>query len=274
VFLCKEGLARFCTEKYEEPSHSNMHKCMGHLTNYSLNKRSDKFEHAGETLASVFDPSSTASKRPLTAALTQMEMEYPGFQRDDFYGSVSSLVSKSVALMAPALVAFSREHTRGGEMPSFQILGFDVLLGHDFTPYLLEINNSPSLCIDEALPLNVEDLSPEERRTPVGLTREKGKVCRCMDMAQPHYHQQALVDVVVKKTAMCGAFLLLQQLKEGSSEPEHEDYISVDVAGDPLFEKLRAVENRFYECGGAQKAFTGAALRRNLGHLCSNGALE
>lgn len=274
VFLYKEGLARFCTEKYEEPSQSNMHKCMAHLTNYSLNKRSDKFEHAGETLESVFDPSSTASKRPLTAALTQMEREFPGFQRDSFYESVASLVEKSVALMAPVLTAFARPSVGGGELPSFQILGFDVLLGHDFAPYLLEINNSPSLCIDEALPLDAENLSPQERSTPIGLTREKGKVCRCMDMAQPHYHQQALVDVVVKKTAMGGAFQLLQQLKEGTEEPEHADYISIDVAGDPLFELLRAVENRFQDCGGAQKAFSSGALRRHLGHLCSVGALE
>lgn len=274
VFLCKEGLARFCTEKYEEPAQSNMHKCMGHLTNYSLNKRSNKFEHAGETLESVFDPTSTASKRPLTAALTQMERECPGFQRDTFYESVASLVEKSVALMAPVLAAFARPSTGGGEMPSFQILGFDVLLGHDFAPYLLEINNSPSFCIDEAFPLNADDLSPKDLSTPIGLTREKNKVCRCMDMAQPHYHQQALVDVVVKKTAMCGAFQLLLQLQGGTQEPEHEDYISIDVTGDPVFELVRAVENRFQDCGGARKAFTSGALRRNLGHLCSKGALE
>eukprot|EP00930_Biecheleria_cincta_P037434 TRINITY_DN25697_c0_g1_i1.p1 TRINITY_DN25697_c0_g1~~TRINITY_DN25697_c0_g1_i1.p1 ORF type:complete len:651 (+),score=94.47 TRINITY_DN25697_c0_g1_i1:43-1995(+) len=274
VFLCKEGLARFCTEKYEEPMQSNMNKCMGHLTNYSLNKRSDKFEHAGETLESVFDPASTASKRPLTAALTQMERECPGFERDSFYENVASLVQKSVALMAPVLAAFARPITGGGEMPSFQILGFDVLLGHDFMAYLLEINNSPSLCIDEALPLNVDDLSPKELSTPVGLTREKGKVCRCMDMAHPHFHQQALVDVVVKKTAMGGAFQLLQQLKEGTEEPEHQDFIAVDVTGDPVFELLRSVENRFHDCGGAQKAFTSGSLRKHLGHLCSNGALE
>jgi len=274
AFLCKEGLARFCTEKYEEPAQTNMHKCMGHLTNYSLNKRSDKFEHAGETMESVFDPGSTASKRPLTAALAQMEMECHGFDRGAFYDSVAAVVLKSVAVMAPALTAFSRSHG-GGEMRSFQVLGFDIILDRDFVPYLLEINNSPSLCIDECLPLDYDRMSLEDLAVPTGgRTREKDKVCRCMDMAQPHFHQQALVDVVVKKTAVGGAFLLLEQLRDGVEEPWQEDYISVDVSGDPLFDRLLSIENLFYRCGGAQKAFTSAALRRNLGHICSKGALE
>jgi len=274
AFLCKEGLARFCTETYEEPAQTNMHKCMGHLTNYSLNKRSDKFEHAGETMESVFDPRSTASKRPLTAALTQMERECQGFDRGAFYDSVAAVVLKSVAIMAPVLTAFSRNHG-GGEMRSFQILGFDIILGRDFTPYLLEINNSPSLCIDECLPLDFDKMSSEDHAVPIGgRTREKDKVCRCMDMAQPHFHQQALVDVVVKKTAVAGAFLLLQQLRDGVEEPWQDDYISVDVSGDPLFKTLMSLESLFHRCGGAQKAFTGAGLRRNFGHLCSRGALE
>eukprot|EP00928_Gymnodinium_smaydae_P047074 TRINITY_DN31407_c0_g1_i1.p1 TRINITY_DN31407_c0_g1~~TRINITY_DN31407_c0_g1_i1.p1 ORF type:complete len:688 (-),score=67.96 TRINITY_DN31407_c0_g1_i1:160-2181(-) len=274
TFLCKEGLARFCTEKYEEPAHSNMHKCMGHLTNYSLNKRSDKFEHAGETLESVFDPKSTASKRPLTAALTQMESECSGFEREMFYTRVAALVQKAVALMAPALTSYSRTHAGSGGMRSFQILGFDVILGSDFTPYLLEINNSPSLCIDEALPLNYEQLSPEERALPISRAKEKDKVCRCMDMAQPHYHQTALVDVVVKKVAVGGAFVLLERIKEGSSDPEHDDYIPIDISSDPLYEMLASVEAFFHRCGGAQKAFTGAALRRNLGNACGRGGLQ
>jgi hypothetical protein len=277
AFLCKEGLARFCTEKYEEPAHNNMHKCMGHLTNYSLNKRSDKFEHAGESLETVFDPTSTASKRPLTAALTQMEKECQGFDRGAFYDSVNALVQKSVAIMAPVLTAFARSYG-GGEMRSFQILGFDVILGRDFTPYLLEINNSPSLCIDECMPIDFDTIA-EARLDRMSLggpgrTREKDKICRCMDMAQPHFHQQALVDVVVKKTAVGGAFLILEQLNEGVEEPWQENYIPVDVSGDPLFETLSSVERLFNRCGGAPKAFTGAALRRNLGHLCSKGALE
>jgi hypothetical protein len=43
VWVCQEGLARFCTEPYRAPTSKNCHKIMGHLTNYSLNKRSEGF---------------------------------------------------------------------------------------------------------------------------------------------------------------------------------------------------------------------------------------
>lgn len=42
-FVSEEALVRFCTEDYAKPSSSNMHNLLSHLTNYSLNKNSDKF---------------------------------------------------------------------------------------------------------------------------------------------------------------------------------------------------------------------------------------
>lgn len=36
AYLCKEGLARFCTQSYEAPSSSNMNEAYMHLTNYSV----------------------------------------------------------------------------------------------------------------------------------------------------------------------------------------------------------------------------------------------
>jgi len=43
AFIADEAMVRFCTEEYQKPSKDNMHKVLGHLTNFSLNKLSDKF---------------------------------------------------------------------------------------------------------------------------------------------------------------------------------------------------------------------------------------
>ena len=43
AFIYDEGLARFCTEKYEKPTAANMKKAYMHLTNYSLNKMSEEY---------------------------------------------------------------------------------------------------------------------------------------------------------------------------------------------------------------------------------------
>jgi len=41
AFIADEGLARFCTSKYQKPTRDNFKKVFMHLTNYSLNKMSD-----------------------------------------------------------------------------------------------------------------------------------------------------------------------------------------------------------------------------------------
>ena len=46
IYLFKEGIARFSTEKYVVPSEDNFANTYMHLTNYSLNKNNkEKFVH-------------------------------------------------------------------------------------------------------------------------------------------------------------------------------------------------------------------------------------
>jgi len=276
VFLCREGLARFCTETYQEPSQKNMHKCMGHLTNYSLNKRSETFEHSGETVESVFDTSTEASKRPLTVALQQIREEHADFNQNQFYDSLVGVIRTTASLMTPVLLHAGREHHGGGELRSCQLLGFDVMMDHRQSPYLLEVNNSPSLCIDEALPLAPEEAAAMASKPPGGRARtsDGDAVCRCMDMAQPHRHRTSTVDLEVKRAAVTGLFQILEQLSSDSDAPEHQDFVEVDLRGDHLFETLRRVEVVFARAGGHGKAFTSASLRRVLGPLCGEGILQ
>ena len=39
AYICKEGMARFCTVEYELPTNKNLKNEFMHLTNYSLNKK-------------------------------------------------------------------------------------------------------------------------------------------------------------------------------------------------------------------------------------------
>lgn len=43
IYLYKDGLARFATEKYKKPSKSNMDEICMHLTNYAVNKDNPNF---------------------------------------------------------------------------------------------------------------------------------------------------------------------------------------------------------------------------------------
>ena len=59
AYICEEGLARFCTCNYKKPDHMNMRNMYMHLTNYSLNKNSEKFRKPD---SQIFAENSNASK--------------------------------------------------------------------------------------------------------------------------------------------------------------------------------------------------------------------
>ena len=48
AYLCDEGLVRVCTQNYKKPDQSNIKNMYMHLTNYSLNKNSNKFKAPSE----------------------------------------------------------------------------------------------------------------------------------------------------------------------------------------------------------------------------------
>mmetsp|Transcript_44562 Transcript_44562/g.105614 ORF Transcript_44562/g.105614 Transcript_44562/m.105614 type:complete len:584 (-) Transcript_44562:120-1871(-) len=276
IFLCREGLARFCTEAYEPAAQGNMHKCMGHLTNYSLNKRSDKFEHCSEAVGEVFSDTNSASKRPLTVALRQLSAEYPGFDSEGFYSSVAQVVQRSSTLIATALRAYYRGvDVQSASMRCLQVFGFDIILDSSFQPFLLEVNNAPSLCIDEALPVDDPgSVASSAAGKSSSRPHEKDKLCRCMDMAQLHRHQTSIVDLEVKREVVRGAFQILELIKSGYTEPEVIGYIPIFVVADPLWPLLCTLEELYHQTGGAAKAFTSSGLRRAFGTLCKPGGLE
>ena len=58
VYIYRDGLARFATSKYKQPSDRNVENLFMHLTNYAINKESENYVHA-----SGVDYESTGSKR-------------------------------------------------------------------------------------------------------------------------------------------------------------------------------------------------------------------
>ena len=56
MYLYKDGLARFATQKYKKPTERNLENLFMHLTNYAINKDSpdyiDAYELKGVTYGS------------------------------------------------------------------------------------------------------------------------------------------------------------------------------------------------------------------------------
>ncbi|XP_064649478.1 tubulin polyglutamylase TTLL11-like isoform X2 [Lineus longissimus] len=141
ICICKEGLVRFCTISYHEPSYKNMHESYMHLTNYSLNKRSSTYVHT--------DNSNDGSKRTLTSVFT--EIGRLGHNVDQVFKDIERVIVKTLIAVLPELrVEMNAEIQRrkATDLKCFQILGFDILLLDDLKPVLLEVNANPSLRID------------------------------------------------------------------------------------------------------------------------------
>uniref|UniRef100_A0A3Q3EZ03 Tubulin tyrosine ligase-like family, member 6 n=1 Tax=Labrus bergylta TaxID=56723 RepID=A0A3Q3EZ03_9LABR len=147
IFMFKEGLARFCTTKYNEPTHGNVDDVCMHLTNYSINKNSENFVRDQDT----------GSKRKLST-LNKL-LESISCNTDKMWNDIEDVIIKTLISAHPILkhnyhTCFPN-HTTGSAC--FEILGFDVLLDHNLRPWVLEVNHSPSFTTDSHLDREVKD---------------------------------------------------------------------------------------------------------------------
>ncbi|VDO81433.1 unnamed protein product [Heligmosomoides polygyrus] len=142
VYVAREGMARFCTEKYKKPTSSEDTNFFSHLTNYSLNKAHLDYKHS-DTL----QEQATGSKRPMTIVFKQMAD--CGLDTKRLWHDIKIIVVKTIIAMIPEVMINYEHFFHGSDAPQcFQIIGLDILVREDGVPMLLEVNASPSLTID------------------------------------------------------------------------------------------------------------------------------
>ena len=123
-----------------------------HLTNYSLNKNSDKFKVAG---AEFSDINSNASKQLLSNVYKKITSK-GGRDIHFLKRQIDELAAKTVIALEPYLknayhcfVSSNHKNPR-----CFQILGLDILIDENWQIWLMEVNANPSLNVynDKELP--------------------------------------------------------------------------------------------------------------------------
>ncbi|NWU08117.1 TTL11 polyglutamylase, partial [Cephalopterus ornatus] len=147
IYIAKDGLSRFCTEPYQEPTLKNLHQVFMHLTNYSLNIHSENFIHS--------DSVNTGSKRTFSSILCRLSSR--GADVKKLWSDIISLVIKTIIALTPELKVYYQSDIPSGKPgpTCFQILGFDILLMKNLKPMLLEVNANPSMRIEHE-----QELSP------------------------------------------------------------------------------------------------------------------
>ncbi|EAX02094.1 tubulin tyrosine ligase-like family, member 13, isoform CRA_a [Homo sapiens] len=149
IFTYEEGLARFATTPYMEPSHNNLDNVCMHLTNYAINKHNENFVRDG----------AVGSKRKLSTL--NIWLQEHSYNPGELWGDIEDIIIKTIISAHSVLRHNYRtcfpQYLNGGTCACFEILGFDILLDHKLKPWLLEVNHSPSFTTDSCLDQEVKD---------------------------------------------------------------------------------------------------------------------
>lgn len=147
LYLFDEGIVRLATEPFIDNFYSpyNLQDMCMHLTNYAINKDSDKF-------VSNEDPyADEGSKRSYKTVLERWRKE--GRDVDKLLAEIEKIVVRTMISVEGELLhnyKACQPNDKEGAM-CFEILGFDIIIDEDFKPYLLEVNHAPSFNTDTAL---------------------------------------------------------------------------------------------------------------------------
>jgi hypothetical protein len=146
IYLFDNGLARFCSEKYDLNPEKMQDKYI-HLTNYSINKTSENFE-MNDSVDKEFGDK-------WTLHTLKKHFEKNGLNYDKVWEKIKDIIVKVVISVSDIAIPLIKQF----ELSStnlFELYGVDILLDDTLTPWLMEVNLNPSLNCDSQLDLKVK----------------------------------------------------------------------------------------------------------------------
>jgi len=124
--VCSEGLARFCTTKYQAPKKANFKDVYMHLTNYAVNCMGKNFVKSETDFDIMTDNS--ASKRTFASLYDSLSKQ--GINIEIIKQSIESTCSKIMQILGPMLEHQTKISTSKAQLKGqpFQLLGIDLLI--------------------------------------------------------------------------------------------------------------------------------------------------
>ena len=159
IYIYNEGLTRFATEKYKlSDCKSNR---FAHLTNYSVNKKNDKF--VPNTSA---NDDGKGSKWSLSALFKHLEVI--GVDCDLLWSRIYDIIIKAF-ISVEGLVGQALKRLACHRTNCFELFGFDILVDSELHPWLMEVNLTPSLACESPLDLQIKSNLIADLFTLVGV---------------------------------------------------------------------------------------------------------
>ena len=145
LYVYKEGLARFASEKYANNMTENR---FVHLTNYSVNKKNQKFVQNTDAKCD-----GVGHKWSLKALMKYLSDR--GVNIDGLWNGIYDIITKSL-LCIEGHVIDGVKRLGVNSSNCFDLFGFDILIDANLKPWLLEVNLSPSLATDSPLDFHIK----------------------------------------------------------------------------------------------------------------------
>lgn len=171
IYCYKEGLVRFASEEYEHFDENKLQewydddeetnyysnqkenkswkkKRFAHLTNYSINKKNNKFIQNAS-----LEQDDVGGKWSMSALCRHMKTI--GIDLDLLWSKIYDIIIK-VIITGEYPITKKMKNSNINQKNWFELYGFDILLDSDLKPWLLEINLSPSLGTDSPLDYHIK----------------------------------------------------------------------------------------------------------------------
>ena len=126
IFFCREGHLKGSSEIYDL---NNTNKLI-HITNYSLQKKSAKFEQ--------YEDGNEISYNDFKKYMNEKNIPLENF---------NNMIKQMKYLVEISFKSVGNKLLRTKSVLCFEIFGYDFIIDNDFKPWILEINNNPGLCI-------------------------------------------------------------------------------------------------------------------------------
>lgn len=122
IYMFNEGLARFCTSSYSRRKASRQNS-FKHLTNYSINKKSQDFQHNVDS-----EQDNVGSKWSLTALYSYLTETFGVEATQKVQRNFEEIIVKTVIAADDEVTPAVLQQTKNSES-CFELFGFDLLLG-------------------------------------------------------------------------------------------------------------------------------------------------
>jgi tubulin polyglutamylase TTLL5 len=257
IYIYKEGLVRFATCAYNTSEISNRYS---HLTNYSVNKYNPNFNYSED-----------GHKWTLTALKKYLAEQKINFSL--IWQKIKDIIIKTLISAESKMVSALKMHVPYRNN-CFELLGFDILIDDNLSPWLLEVNLSPSLNTDSDLDLKVKSNLISDLFNLVGIHSKIHKNDKKVPQKKPEWNSSTLTkqEIEINKDEMNVINETNAEMKRlGGFERifpseysylfshffEEERYLNLIVCGE--FEKAKRTPSR-----SADKGFLGNVYKQKL----------